>query len=461
MNVARVNFSHGAHAEHGVVIENVRRVAERLQRPIAILQDLSGPKIRLGVFEAFWLKRGQEVVFAPEIEQNSQKNVSLLEEKPSHRENLILPLPVPELLAALKPHCLLLIDDGKLSLRVTHCEGEPYQPNRRIVARCIVGGELKPRKGVTAPGVDLNLSGVTPKDERDFRFGLEQGVDWVAVSYVRTKSDFEPLLRIMEEVGKRVPLIAKIEKQEAVENLSEILEIVDGVMVARGDMGVEMPFDQVPLVQKEIIRLCNRVGKPVITATQMLESMIQNPRPTRAEATDVANAILDGTDAVMLSGETAAGEFPLQAVRTMARIAQTAEKAFFQDQDFDTRLKLEKSATNAVAHAAVVLAEQIRANAILCATTSGGTARAVAQHRPSVPILGVTTEIATYRQLALTWGVTPAFIDPVENTDAMIESTLLAAQAQGFVKRGNRVVITAGVPVNNPGTTNMIQVRTI
>ncbi len=232
-------------------------------------------------------------------------------------------------------------------------------------------------------------------------------------------------------------------------------------MVARGDMGVEMPFDQVPLVQKEIIRLCNRVGKPVITATQMLESMIQNPRPTRAEATDVANAILDGTDAVMLSGETAAGEFPLQAVRTMARIAQTAEKAFFQDLDFDDRLKLEKRATNAVAHAAVVLAEQIKASAILCATTSGGTARAVAQHRPSVPILGVTTELATYRQLALTWGVTPALIDSVENTDAMIESTLQAALAQGFVKQGSRVVITAGVPVNNPGTTNMIQVRTI
>ncbi len=461
MNVARVNFSHGTYAEHTAVISNVRNVANRLNRPIAILQDLSGPKLRLGTFEPILLKRGQEIGFWTGEARNSENSSQSSEGKQNPAQNLLLPLPIPELLAALRPNCNLLLDDGKISLKVTHCEGDPNTCERIIYARCIVGGELKSRKGVTAPGVELNLCGVTAKDEQDFRFGLEQGVDWVAVSYVRRAEDLAPLFRIMEETGIRVPLIAKIEKQEAVENLNTILAVVQGIMVARGDLGVEMPFEQVPLVQKAIIRQCNRVGKPVITATQMLESMIQNPRPTRAEATDVANAILDGTDAVMLSGETAAGEFPIEAVRTMASIAITTDRALLQDQNYELRLKPENDVTEAVAHATVVLAEQIKASAILCATTSGGTARAVAQYRPTIPILGVTTEEKTYRQLALTWGVTPRLIAPVENTDEMIEVTQQAALQEKFVKRGNRVVLTAGVPVNNPGTTNMIQVHTI
>lgn len=461
MNVARVNFSHGTYAEHAAVIANIRAVADRLQKPIAILQDLSGPKIRLGTFEPVMLKRGQEIGFCSEEKRNSFTFFSPSEGKQNPIQNLLLPLPVPELLAALRPNCNLLLDDGKISLKITHCEGEQDSTDRIVYARCIVGGELKPRKGVTAPGVELNLCGVTAKDERDFRFGLEQEVDWVAVSYVRRASDLDPLFRIMEETGRRVPLIAKIEKQEAVENIDSLLEIVQGIMVARGDMGVEMPFEQVPLVQKAIIRRCNRAGKPVITATQMLESMIQNPRPTRAEATDVANAILDGTDAVMLSGETAAGEFPVEAVKTMARIALTTEKALLQDQTYELRLRPGNDVTEAVAHATVILAEQIKADAILCATTSGGTARAVAQYRPTVPILGVTNEPTTYRRLALTWGVTPSLIAPVENTEQMIKVTQEAAQEAKLVKSGSKIVLTAGVPVNNPGTTNMIQVHTI
>jgi pyruvate kinase len=342
---------------------------------------------------------------------------------------------------------------------VVGVEGEAE--SRRVRARCQAGGEVKPRKGVTAPGVELSIPAVTEKDKTDLRFGLAQGVDWVAASYVRCAEDLCPLRDIMDETGKHVPIIAKIEKAEAVRNLASILDVADGIMVARGDMGVEMDFDEVPLVQKRIIRQCNRAGKPVITATQMLESMISCPRPTRAEATDVANAILDGTDAVMLSGETAVGQYPVQTVRTMAQIARKAEGALYQLHDYALRLAPPANVTQAVARATAEIAEQIDAAAILCATTSGSTARRVAQYRPDVPILGVTTSRETYYQLALTWGVTPLLIEPVSDTDTLIANTVLAAQAGKLVREGDLVVLTAGVPVNNPGTTNLIKVHTI
>lgn len=450
MNVARINFSHGSYEEHAEVIARVRDVSAKMGAPIAILQDLSGPKLRLGRFEAATLKRGQEIGFAC-LEAAQQ----------SPAGSLVLPLPIPEMLAALTPNASLLLDDGKVSLKVTRCTGEPGAPDRTVWARCVVGGELKPRKGVTSPGLNLSLPSVTAKDIDDLRFGLSLGVDWVAVSYVRRAEDLDPLREIIREAGLKVPLIAKIEMAEAVENIHSIIQSVAGVMVARGDLGVEMPFDRVPLVQKEIIRLCNRAGKPVITATQMLESMISNPRPTRAEATDVANAILDGTDAVMLSGETAAGEFPVEAVQTMAKIAASSEKALDKDEDYERRLRTNPDVTEAVAHAVVVLAEQIKAKAILCATTSGSTARSVAQYRPKVPLLAVTSEPNTYRRLALTWGVTPALIEEVGSTDDMLNATLEAACKMKFVKEGDVVVLSAGVPVNNPGTTNLIKVHEI
>jgi pyruvate kinase len=445
MDVARLNFSHGTHDEHAQAIADLRAMAAKLGRPLALLQDLSGPKVRLGLFPvpSVTLRRGQEVGFAEQVAGEAEMTASSALEAWQKRtgDHMILPLPLPPLIAALKTNCQLLLDDGKIA--------------------CTVGGELKPRKGVTAPGVKFDVPAITEKDLDDLRFGLAQGVDWVAASYVRSADDLKPLFALMAEVGRKAPLIAKIEKAEAVHNLASLLKVVDGIMVARGDLGVEMPFDEVPIVQKRIILACNRAGKPVITATQMLESMIQNPRPTRAEATDVANAILDGTDAVMLSGETAAGQFPVEAVQTMARIALRAETALFENPDFDRRLPAPNGTTEAVARASATIATELRAKAILCATTSGATARQVAQHRPRVPIVGVTTEEATYRRLALTWGVQPLLVGRVGDTDAMLQVTVDAAHKARLVKNGDKVVLTAGVPVNNPGTTNLIQVHTI
>jgi pyruvate kinase len=468
MDVARLNFSHGTHAEHAQVIADLRLLAERLGRPLAILQDLSGPKVRIGALPIpqLLLKRGQEIGFTATtgstLEIGQTGFAPAQDAAPFAQDHtLLLSLPVPPLLDALAPNNTLLLDDGKIALRVMRCEGEKGTPRRTVWTRCLIGGELKPHKGVTAPGVTFDVPAVTAKDRDDLRFGLGQGVDWIAASYVRCAADLDPLRAIMAEMGVWVPLIAKIEKFEAVQNLDSILHVVDGIMVARGDLGVEMPFDEVPIVQKRIIKACNRVGKPVITATQMLESMIQSARPTRAEATDVANAILDGTDAVMLSGETAAGQFPVEAVRTMARIAIRAEAAFFKENDFSRRLAPPTDVTEAVARATAEIACQLNARAILCATTSGGTARKVAQYRPRVPILGATTHRATYHRLALTWGVQPCFIGPVTDTDTMMLTTIAAAQKVKLVKPGDRVVLTAGVPVNNPGTTNLIKVHTV
>ncbi len=465
MDVARLNFSHGTHAEHAQAIADLREAARKLNRPLALLQDLSGPKVRLGTFPvpSVTLRRGQEVGFTEQVEGEPEMTAASALEAWQKRSGdcLILPLPVPPLIAALKPNCHLLLDDGKIEVRVVRCDGEPGDPQRVVWTKCTVGGELKPRKGVTAPGVKFDVPAITAKDLDDLRFGLEQGVDWIAASYVRTVDDLDPLFALMAERGQRVPLIAKIEKAEAVQNLESLLRVVDGIMVARGDLGVEMPFDEVPIVQKRIILACNRVGKPVITATQMLESMIQNPRPTRAEATDVANAILDGTDAVMLSGETAAGQFPVEAVQTMARIALKAEAALFAGMDFERRLPAPVGVTEAVARASAEIACELKVRAILCATTSGGTARKVAQHRPKVPIIGVTTEEKTYRQLALTWGVQPLLVESVLDTDTMLQVTVDAAHRARLVKNGDMVVLTAGVPVNNPGTTNLIKLHTI
>ena len=449
MDVARLNFSHGTHAEHAQVIANLRELATRLGRPLAILQDLCGPKVRLGTFStpSIILRQGQRVGF---------QNREVME-----AGSAILPLPVPEMLGALKPRCTLLLDDGKVAFRVTDCQGAPGDPDRIVWARCLVGGELKPHKGVTAPGVTFQVDAVTAKDREDLRFGLKQGVDWVAASYVRCAEDLAPLFEIMQEEGRTVPLLVKVEKAEAVRNLESLLEVVQGIMVARGDLGVEMPLYEVPIIQKQIIRACNRAGKPVITATQMLESMIENPRPTRAEATDVANAILDGTDAVMLSGETAVGRFPIDTVQIMAKIALEAEAAFFKEAVYAQRLGPPRDVTSSMARATAAIASELNARAILCATTSGSTALRVAQYRPRVPILGATTDPDTYHRLALSWGILPCLIPPVTDTDTMMQTTIEAAQRIKLVKVNDRVILTAGVPVNNPGTTNLIKVHTV
>lgn len=450
MDVARLNFSHGDHEWHAKAITDLRDLAYKMGKPLAILQDLAGPKIRLGEIapEGITLKKGQMVGFVAQDSVFSSKD-------------LLLPLPVPELLSALKPGALLFLDDGKILLKVSRIEASHSLSAPIVWARCIAGGIVFSRKGVYAPGTRVAIPAVTQRDLDDLRFGLEQGVDWVAVSFVRTPQDLQPIFQVMEEAQRRVPVMAKIEKVEAVHNFEAILNVADGIMVARGDLGVEMRFDEVPIVQKQLIRACNRSAKPVVTATQMLESMVHCPRPTRAEAADVANAIFDGTDAVMLSAETASGSYPVEAVRTMARIALRAEKAFFRDKVYATRLDTPSSLTAAMGRAAAEIACEIGAKAILCATSTGRTARLVACHRPPVRILGITPNRATFHALALVWGVEPCLVEMVQDTDSMMRKTLEVVQRLQLVSPGDTVVLTAGVPVNQPGNTNLIRIHTI
>ena len=470
MDVARLNFSHGTHQAHAHVICTLRELSLKMGKPLALLQDLSGPKVRLGTFmtPSVMLRRGQIVGFvASETSGDGASagyHTAFDAAGTAAPGCLLLPLPVPQMLDALTPGRQLLLDDGKIALKVTACAGAPGSPERTVWARVIVGGELKPHKGVAAPGVVFDVPAVTEKDIDDLRFGLAHGVDWVAASYVRYADDLEPLRAVMREVGITVPLIAKIEKFEAVENLESILDACDGAMVARGDLGVEMPVEEVAVTQKRIIRACNRKGKPVITATQMLDSMIRNPRPTRAEVTDITNAVFDGTDAVMLSGETAAGAYPMEAVQMMSRIAEFAEGAIDYAHVLDEK-HLEHGArasvTDAIGEAVATIATEQHAQAILCSTTSGNTARTVSKFRPQTRILAATTEETTYRAMALYWGVEPMLVPFPRDTDAMIAQTVEAATRFGHVHDGDRVVITAGTPLGVPGSTNLIKVHII
>jgi pyruvate kinase len=442
MDVARLNFSHGTHEQHADVIANLRRLSERQDRPLALLQDLSGPKVRLGDIGCgpITLKRGQTIVLTTRPVAGTADEVCL---------------PVPALIAALKPGDRLLADDGRVELAVVK------KTDTDVTARAVAPGVLSSRKGVTAPGVSLNIAAVTEKDKDDIRFGLAQRVDWVAASYVRGPDDIAPLRAIMEETGVWRPVIAKIEKMEAVRNLEAILQVVEGIMVARGDLGVEIPIDEVPIVQKRIIRHCNAAGKPVITATQMLDSMMNNPRPTRAEVTDVANAIFDGTDAVMLSGETAAGSYPLESVRMMAKVAIRADAALPDRNVFSGDQRLKRQMTEVVAQATVEMARALGATAILCATTSGSTVRLIAKYRPDGRLIAATPVPETYRRLALTWGAAPILIGEVLDTDQMMEETISTAANRRLIKTGDRVILTAGVPVNIVGNTNLIRVHIV
>lgn len=331
-----------------------------------------------------------------------------------------------------------------------------------IRAEAVIGGLLSSHKGVNVPDTRLPVTPVTEKDLRDLRFGIQQGVDLVAVSFVRTAADLEPVQRTIEAAGHHILVIPKIEKWEAVENFDEILKVADGVLIARGDMGVELPLKQVPLIQKDIIKRCNRAGKPVITATQMLESMISAPDPTRAEATDVANSILDGTDAVMLSGETAVGDYPVEAVQTMHSIATYTEAALQEGVLLLPRTDEGSfSVTEAVAESVCRVAYDLGAQAILCNTSSGSTARLVSKYRPKTPIVAFTPEATTYRQLALSWGVEPTMMPVVKSAEEMFLTVVNKTVEMGFAKEGEKVVITSGVPVGASGTTSLIKVHTI
>lgn len=442
MDVARLNFSHGTYDEHRARCQLVRKTQETTGRPLAVLQDLSGPKIRIGnVAPGTRLIKDARFVLTTADAAGNEEAVHL---------------PVPELFQACYPGCQLLLDDGLLELKVTE------KTATELVTRVVTGGALGSKKGVSAPGIALEIEAVTDKDEADVRFGLSLGVDYVALSFVRRAADVLRLRAVMEEAGRVAPIIVKIEKFEAIQNLEEILAVSDGAMVARGDLGVEMPIEDIPMAQKKIIRACNRLGKPVITATQMLDSMIRNPRPTRAEVTDIANAVLDGTDALMLSGETAVGAYPLEAVQMMAKVAECAEA----DMDY-SRLLQEKnvlfgqeSITDAIGEAVATIAHDQKAKAILCATSTGGTARAVSKFRPQTPILAATTSEATYRAMALYWGVYPMLIPVPKDTDEMISLTVEAVR-HGHVQEGDLVVITAGTPVGVPGSTNLIKVHRV
>jgi pyruvate kinase len=442
MNVARMNFSHGDYEEHGNRIRNIRQAAAELGCHIAILLDTKGPEIRVGKLkeEPIELVQGDTIILTTEDILGDKERISV-----SYKN---LPNDV-------KPGSAVLIDDGLIGLTVQEVHGG------EIVCRINNGGTLKSRKSVNVPGVKVALPGITEKDRNDILFGIEQGVDYIAASFVRKAQDMLEIRELLQENNAtHIQIIAKIENQEGVDNLDEILQVSDGLMVARGDLGVEIPAEQVPLVQKMMIRKCNLAGKPVITATQMLDSMQRNPRPTRAEASDVANAILDGTDALMLSGETAAGKYPVESVETMARIAVSTEAAMdYREILHKQSLAQQMSITEAISQSVANSALDLDAQAILTATESGFTARMVSKYRPKAPIIAVTPNDHIMRRLALIWGVVPVRGEMVSSTDEMFEMAINAAVSEGHVKLGDLVVITAGVPVSRSGTTNLIKIQ--
>lgn len=443
VDVARLNFSHGTHEEHRKRFQNIRDTAKQAGKFISIILDTKGPEIRLKTFSSgkVELLPGESFTLHAYDTPGDKQGVSIS---------------YPDLARDAQSGDKILVDDGLVELEVEQIRGAD------VVCRVIVGGELKDRKGVNIPGRSLNLPALSDQDKADIRLGVELGCDFIAQSFVRNASDVLAMRKLLEDLGANIPIIAKIENRQGVEHLGEILKVVDGIMVARGDMGVEIPTEEVPIIQKHMIALCNRMGKPVITATQMLDSMIRSPRPTRAEASDVANAIFDGTDAVMLSGETASGKYPLESVRTMARIACRTEQALEYQEIFRRRdVAKTPSVTDAISHATVQAATDLGAAAIITSTQSGSTARMVSRYRPEAPVIAVTTDAVVARRLNLSWGVHPMLGEPTSNTDEMINCSVARALDAGLIKNGDLVVLTAGVPVGVPGTTNLLKVHIV
>lgn len=442
MDVVRLNMAHGKQSEHKLTIDNARMLEKETGKPVAILMDLAGPKIRIGDMEKdeAVLNEGDDFTITTEPVLGTNKVVSIN---------------YPNLSKDVRPGDTILIDEGLIVLEVTSIQGKD------VHAKVIEGGPLASRRGVHLPGVKVSISPLSDKDREDLAFGLENGIDWVGLSFVRNAADVKILEELILEAGGRAKIIAKIEKQEAVEDIDNIIEAADGIMVARGDLGIEMPTEEVPLVQKLIINKCMIAGKPVITATQMLDSMIRNPRPTRAEVSDVANAVLDGTDALMLSGETAMGRFPIESVNMMARtiIAAESNLTYCIDRGAGARHRL--STTEAISKATCEIASSLQATAIITSTQSGSTARQVAKHRPSQPIIAISPNKEVVRQLQLVWGVIPMLAGPSINVDNMFDIAVEVPLKAGLIKKGDRVVITAGVLVNVPGTTNLIKVHRV
>ncbi len=440
MNVARFNFSHGTHEEHKVKYDRVVKVSNELGLPVATLLDTKGPEIRLKDIEGgrTELKPGQQFILTTDEILGSNEKVAI-----TYR-NLKNDISVGT---------TILIDDGLIEMVVEDIN------ETDIICTVINGGPISDHKGVNVPGATLSMPYVSDVDRSDIMFGCDMGFDFLAASFVRCKEDILEVRKIIEDHGSHMKIIAKIENMQGIHNLDEILEVSDGIMVARGDMGVEIPMEEVPVVQKRMIKKAEALGKHVITATQMLESMIKNPRPTRAEATDIANAIYDGTTAIMLSGESAAGLYPVEAVKTMAKIAERTE----QDIDYEGRMKRRKEIDNfdittAISHATCTTATDLKASAIITVTISGFTAGMIARYKPGCPIIACSVSPRVCRQLNLSWGVTPVWIARESTADDLFEEAVRAAEEAGYIKKGDKVVLTAGVPLGVSGNTNMIRV---
>ncbi|MBE6023988.1 MAG: pyruvate kinase [Cellulosilyticum sp.] len=444
MNVTRFNFSHGDYKQHERNMKRVKQFREELKLPIATLLDTKGPEIRIGKFKEspILLEEGQEFTLTIKEVEGDKNRVSI-----SYKE----------LIQDLEVGNRILIDDGLIELKVTRLT------DTDIICQVINGGMVSNLKGVNVPNVQLSMPFISERDRQDIIFGIEQGFDFIAASFTRCAEDILQIRHILSEYNcETMNIIAKIENMQGVQNIDEIIRVSDGIMVARGDMGVEIPIQEVPVIQKMIIRKVYNAGKQVITATQMLDSMMKNPRPTRAEATDVANAIYDGTSAIMLSGETAAGKYPVEALKTMVNIAESAEA----DMDYKARFKNRentenKDVTNAISHATCTTAHDLNASAIITVTKSGKTARMISKYRPDCPIIGCSTYEHICRQMNLSWGVLPLVIKEEDNTDDLFDHAVAAAERAGYVKPGELAVITAGVPLGISGTTNIIKVHVV
>ncbi len=440
MNVARFNFSHGSHEEHKRKYDRIKKLREELDLPIAVMLDTKGPEIRLKDFAngKEELEAGQKFTLTSRDVQGTKDEVSIT---------------YKELTNDCKKGMTILLDDGLIELTVDDVT------DTDIACTVVNGGPISDKKGVNVPGAELTMPYLSEQDRGDIEFGCDQGFDFVAASFVRTAADVLAIREILDAKNSHMKIIAKIESTQGINNLKEILKVADGIMVARGDMGVEVPFEDVPVIQKEMIKLAEAEGKYVITATQMLDSMIHHPRPTRAEVTDVANAIYDGTTAIMLSGETASGDYPVEAVKTMARIAERTEA----DIDYVGRLRKRDYApgdsTTAISHATCNIAAELNADAIITVTMSGFTAAMVSRYKPNCQIIACTINPTTCRQLNLMWGVTPLHIRQEDTADELFKEAVSSAKRYGYLKDGDKVVLTAGVPLGIPGRTNMIRVE--
>lgn len=445
MNVARLNFSHGTHEEHLAKIKTIRRIRRKLNVPVAIMLDTKGPEIRTGNFnvDEIYLKPGDIFTLTTRDVEGDQSIVSVSYEG------------LPEDVSVGSE---IYIDDGLVQLEVIE-----IKDGTDVVCKALNNGILSDHKGVNLPGSKTNLPAITPKDVDDIKFGIENDIDIIAASFVRKKEDVYDIRRVLEDHGgEHIKIISKIESQEGVDNLDEIIEASDGIMVARGDLGVEIRTELIPLVQKEVIRKCNDAAKPVITATQMLDSMIRNPRPTRAETTDVANAIIDGTDCVMLSGETAGGKYPIEAVKTMRNICITTELSddFYQN-IYDVKIHSTNTTTNSIARSTKNIAEELNAKAIISCTASGNTSRVISKFKPKTNIIAATISDRVARQLSIVWGVYPIVIQEATETDELIERAIVGALAEDYVEEGDLTVVTAGIPLGVSGTSNLIKVHVI